>query len=44
MSLIWLEIVLGFGVPVAWGVWELYKLRRDRLQAERDVAGRSPPP
>lgn len=38
-SLIWLEIVLGFGVPVAWGVWQLIDLRRyreqDRAEAER---------
>ncbi len=30
MELIWLELVLGFGVPVAWGVRELLILRRER--------------
>lgn len=35
VSLIWLEIVLGFGVPIAWGLWELWSLRRLR---ERDAA------
>jgi hypothetical protein len=28
-----LEVVLGFVVPVGWGVWELMSLRRER---ERD--------
>ncbi len=28
LPLITLEIVLGFGVPVAWGVWQLIELRR----------------
>jgi hypothetical protein len=35
VPLIWLEILLGFGAPVAWGVWELHALRRDRLAAAR---------
>lgn len=30
-----LEIFLGFGVPIAWGFWELYALRREK---ERDRA------
>jgi len=30
-----LEIFLGFGVPIAWGLWELYALRREK---ERDRA------
>ncbi|MBQ0930316.1 hypothetical protein KAK07_08530 [Ideonella sp. 4Y16] len=34
MSLIWLEIVLGFGVPIAWGLWELWSLRRLRQRDE----------
>lgn len=38
MSLIWLEIVLGFGAPLAWGGWELYALRRDRAAARRQAA------
>lgn len=33
MSPIWIEIVLGFGVPVGWGLWELYALRRDKRRA-----------
>jgi hypothetical protein len=43
MSLIWLEIVLGFGVPVGWAVWQLVSLRReqrrDREAAEGNDAG-----
>jgi hypothetical protein len=35
--LIWLELVLGFGVPIAWGVWQLIDLRRWR---EKDRASR----
>lgn len=41
MQLIWLEILLGFGAPVAWGVWELHALRRDRLAAARRVAAQA---
>ena len=38
MSLIWLEVVLGFGVPLGWGFWQLYTLRRDkRLAAQREA-------
>ena len=33
MSPIWLEIMLGFLVPIGWGLRELYLLRRDRLRA-----------
>lgn len=36
-QLITLEIVLGFGVPLAWGVWQLIDLRRYR---EKDAAER----
>jgi hypothetical protein len=25
-----LDLMLGFGVPLAWGIWELVKLRRDK--------------
>jgi len=25
-----LEIFLGFGVPIAWGLWELHTLRREK--------------
>lgn len=38
MSMIWLEVVLGFAVPVGWGLWELYALRRDREAAARRAA------
>ena len=34
LPLIALEIVLGFGVPVAWGVWELLALRRLKRRDE----------
>jgi hypothetical protein len=27
-----LEILLGFGVPIAWGLWELHTLRREKLK------------
>jgi hypothetical protein len=37
--LIALEIVLGFLVPLAWGVWQLVELRRlERRDRERVVA------
>jgi cytochrome oxidase assembly protein ShyY1 len=32
--LIVLELVLGFAVPVGWGVWQLISLRRDQREAE----------
>jgi hypothetical protein len=35
VSLIWIEILVGFGVPLAWGVWQLIDLRRER---EKDAA------
>ena len=35
MPLIALEVVLGFVVPVGWGVWELMSLRRDRQRMRR---------
>jgi hypothetical protein len=38
LPLITLEIFLGFGVPVAWALWELHALRRDRLARERSEA------
>lgn len=34
VSPIWLEIVLGFAVPIAWGLWELWSLRRLRQRDE----------
>ncbi len=39
MSLIWLEVVLGFGVPVGWAVWQLVSLRREQRR-DREAAGR----
>ena len=33
-SLIWLEVVLGFAAPLAWGVWQLVSLRRDQREAD----------
>jgi len=46
MSLIWLELVLGFGVPLAWGLRELQLLRRDKRSAEveADAARLREPP
>lgn len=44
LPLIALEIFLGFGVPIAWGVWELIALRRERrrdAQRREQVANRS---
>lgn len=32
--LIVLELVLGFAVPLAWGVWQLVSLRRDQREAD----------
>ncbi len=41
-----LEIFLGFGVPIAWGLWELRSLRRekekDRAKAAAEAAAVSP--
>jgi len=42
VPLIALEIVLGFGVPLAWGIWQLISLRREKardraLEAERSA-------
>ncbi|WP_158219719.1 hypothetical protein [Ideonella sp. A 288] len=34
VPLIALEIVLGFLVPIAWGVWELVQLKRDKRRTE----------
>lgn len=28
-----LDLMFGFGVPLAWGIWELLKLRRDKRRA-----------
>lgn len=40
VPLIALEIVLGFGAPVAWGVWQLIELRRYRDADARERAAR----
>jgi hypothetical protein len=45
--LIVLEIVLGFAVPIGWGVWQLLELRRLKRRDEAQAraappAGRSP--
>ncbi len=37
VPLIALEIVLGFAVPLGWGVWQLIDLRRER-EADRRKA------
>ena len=36
-----IEILLGFGVPIAWGVWQLISLRRDNREAAEQEAARS---
>jgi hypothetical protein len=36
---IWLEVVLGFAIPVGWGVWELVSLKREKQRdKQRDAA------
>lgn len=30
-----LELVLVFGLVIAWAIWELIKLRRDKAGADR---------
>ena len=30
LPLIAIEIFLGFGVPLVWGVWELISLKREK--------------
>lgn len=46
--LIAIEIVVGFGVPLAWAVWQLVsvrrELRRDREKAAREAAQATAPP
>ena len=43
MPLIAIEILLGFGVPIGWGVWELWSLRREqRRDAQRRPADEAP--
>ena len=39
LPLIAIEIFLGFGVPLVWGFWELWSLRREK---ERDRAQPAP--
>jgi hypothetical protein len=36
-----IEILLGFGVPLVWGVWQLISLRRDNRRAAEEEAARS---
>ena len=36
-----IEILLGFGVPIAWGVWQLISLRRDNRKAAEQEAARA---
>lgn len=44
--LIALEILLGFGVPLVWGVWQLISLRREKARglarSAEDVAQTDP--
>lgn len=39
---IWLELLLGFGVPIGWALWELWTLRRDRLRAQQSTRDDEP--
>ncbi len=41
--MIWLEVVVGFAVPLGWGVWQLWDLRREKRRdaAKAGDAGRS---
>lgn len=41
IPLIALEIVLGFGVPLAWGVWQLISLRREKARDAAKEAARA---
>jgi predicted membrane-bound mannosyltransferase len=36
-----IEIVVGFGVPIAWGVWQLISLRRDNRKAAEEAAAKA---
>ena len=38
MSLIWIEVVLGFAVPVGWAVWQFVSLRREQARDGADAA------
>jgi len=43
LPLIWLEVLLGFGAPLAWALWELWSLRREqRRDAQRRPADEAP--
>jgi hypothetical protein len=39
MSLIAIEIVVGFGVPLVWAIWQLVSVRRE-LRRDREAAAR----
>ena len=39
MPLIAIEIVVGFGVPLAWAIWQLVSVRRE-LRRDREAAAR----
>ena len=41
VGLIWLEIVIGFAVPIGYGVWQLIDLKREK---RRDEAKRAAQP
>ncbi len=38
--MIWLEIVIGFAILMAWGVWQLIDLKRE---TRKDEARRKDP-
>lgn len=38
-----IEMVLGFGVVLAWAFWELWSLRRDKRRAADTVSAETRP-
>jgi hypothetical protein len=40
--LIWFEVLVGFALPVAWGVWQLWDLRREKRRDEAKRASADP--
>lgn len=43
-SLIWIEVVLGFVIPVGWGLWQLAELRRLKRRDDEAARTGTPPP
>jgi hypothetical protein len=36
---IWFEVLVGFVLPVGWGVWQLIDLRREKKKDEAKRGG-----